>query len=128
MENCKLYTWTATMTDDGPFFEFSFIATSPEAARQGALDKLREIKKAKVFLNPDGFFPDELQTDYASDEFFDISNFTEDTKLENGELLVPNPTLARSTSRVSKPTFTRFVLKLLNIVLDLNKLVNNKSI
>ena len=87
MENYKLYTWTATMLD-GPFFEVSFIADTAEAARQGILAQLREIKKVKTeqIDNMDEFYLNEfdnIQTEYIVDDpaviLFEITNFTEDT-------------------------------------------------
>jgi hypothetical protein len=94
MENYKLYTWSANMPD-GPFFEVSFIANTVEAAREGILAQLREIKKAKAEQSdPDDFNLadfDNIQTEYIVDDptvvFFGIANFTEDTKLESGERL-----------------------------------------
>jgi hypothetical protein len=90
MENYKRYTWRAKMFGGLPF-QVSFIATTEEAARKGILDQLHEITKA-VFrdniydVNPN--FMDPVHTDFISNEpLLDISSFTEDTRLDSGELL-----------------------------------------
>jgi hypothetical protein len=88
METYKLYTWSTKLLH-GPSFHISFVATTVEEARKGLLAELYEIKKTFIWHvhRPGMDIMDPSRTELISDDFVDIADFTEDTKLESGELL-----------------------------------------